>query len=462
VHGLPVVALVGRPNVGKSTLFNRLTRSRSALVADVPGLTRDRQYGVVRGERAFTVVDTGGIDAAMPIASAVRAQVDVALDECDLALFLVDARGGVTTGDHDIARQLRERGRDVVLVVNKVDGVDVDALLGDLYGLGLGEPSLVAASHGRGVAGLLERVLERLPAAEGGEDAGERGIVVGIVGRPNVGKSTLVNRLLGEARVVVADEPGTTRDSIFIPLERDGERFTLVDTAGVRRRARVDDMVEKFSVLRTLDALAAAHVAIVLLDAHAGVGEQDLRLLGYALDAGCGVIVAVNKWDGLDAHAREQVRRELDRRLVAAPWVELTFISALHGTGVGDLLPRARDIYASGTVRFTAAELTRLLEGAITAHAPPLVRGRRIKLRYAHAGGNHPPVIVVHGNQTEHVPQAYRRYLENVYRDALGVRGTPVVIELKTGANPFRGRRNTLTPRQQRQRTRVIRHARSG
>jgi GTP-binding protein len=462
---IPVIALVGRPNVGKSTLFNRLTRTRDALVAAVPGLTRDRKYGDGRiGERPFIVVDTGGLAAGdRELDGLMERQAWQAIEEADLVFFLVDAREGLTGTDEVIAANLRRRGKPLTLVVNKTDGLDENTVLGDFYRLGLGEPQPVSATHGRGVERLLRTALAALPLPvdsgppeEVPED--EQAVRVAIVGRPNAGKSTLVNRILGEQRVLASDQPGTTRDSIFIPFERDGVTYTLIDTAGVRRRARVTEAIEKFSIIKTLQAIDAAQVVILVLDARAGIGEQDATLAGYIAEKGRALVLAVNKWDGLEPHERRMVKDQLDRKLPFLGFASIRFISALHGTGVGELFPLVRRAYASAMRELSTPQLTEILERAVTAHQPPLVRGRRIKLRYAHQGGRNPPLIVIHGNQTESVPETYRRYLENAFRAALKLSGTPVRIEFRTGGNPYQGRRNTLSPRQVSRRRRLMRH----
>lgn len=461
---LPAIVLVGRPNVGKSTLFNRLTRSRDALVADVPGLTRDRKYGEAEVEgRRCLVVDTGGLAGEdRAIDSAMTEQASTAIEEADLVLFLVDARAGLTPGDEVIAELLRRRNRNAVLVINKVDGLDPDVAAAEFTQLGFALHSEVSAAHGRGIGALVETIATLLPSsAEQPREATLRGTVVAIIGRPNVGKSTLINRMLGEERVVVFDEPGTTRDSIDIPLTRAGRHYTLIDTAGVRRRGRTKGVVEKFSVVKTLDAIRRADVVVLLLDAQEGVVDQDLHLLEYAVDAGCGLVIAANKWDGLDASGKQRVKRELERRLSFVPWVRRLHISALHGTGMGHLFEAIEEAFGAAGLSTPTSELSRILGIAVERHQPPLVRGRRIKLRYAHLGGTHPPTIIVHGNQTGSVPVSYRRYLENVFREQLGVHGTPVRVEFRTGENPFAGRRNVLTPRQQRRRKRVVRHART-
>jgi len=458
----PVIAIVGRPNVGKSTLFNQITRSRDALVADMPGVTRDRLYGEGRiGLRSYIVIDTGGLSGeAEQLDGLMARQVEQAVQEADAVLFMVDARSGLIPGDQRICDWLRRLGKPVRLVVNKVDGIDPAAALAEFHGLGLGEPYPIAAAHGRGVAGLVGEVLAGFPesAEEGIPAEEEGGIRIAIAGRPNVGKSTLVNRMLGEERVVVCDLPGTTRDSIFIPLERRGRRYTLIDTAGVRRRGRVREVVEKFSVVKTLQAIEAAHVVIHVVDAREGVSDQDLRLLGFVIETGKALVIAVNKWDGMDRDERERVRNDLRRRLAFADFARIHFISALHGTGVGDLYASVEAAYEAATQALSTTRLTQVLTDAVADHAPPLVHGRRIKLRYAHLGGRNPPLIIIHGNQTEHVPDSYRRYLANTFRKVFKLEGTPVRIEFKTGENPFAGRKNPLTPRQQEKRKRLMRH----
>ncbi|HHC72060.1 MAG TPA: ribosome biogenesis GTPase Der [Thiotrichales bacterium] len=457
---LPVVALVGRPNVGKSTLFNQLTRSREALVADQPGLTRDRKYGWGKvGDRPYLVVDTGGLSGEEEgIEELMARQTRLAIDESDVILFLVDARDGLTAGDQAVAEELRRRGKPVFLVVNKIDGVNPDLALAEFHALGLGEPHPLAAAHGRGVARLMEAVMPALPKAEEAAEGEEEGIRVAVIGRPNVGKSTLINRLIGEERVLAYDMPGTTRDTIHVPFERDGHRYTLIDTAGVRRRARIREALEKFSVIKALQAMEEAHVVIMVLDAHEGISEQDASLLGLAVESGRALVVAVNKWDGLTPGERERVREALQIRLPFIDFAEIHFISALHGTGIGHLLEAVERAYRAATRDLPTPLLNRILEEAVAAHAPPLVRGRRIKLRYAHQGGRNPPVIVIHGNQTESVPDAYRRYLVNTFRRALDLKGTPMRVEFKGGANPYAGRRNKLTPRQQKRRKRLMKH----
>ena len=456
----PVIALVGRPNVGKSTLFNQLTRSRDALVADYAGLTRDCQYGIGRlGDRPYLVVDTGGLSGEGEGVDVMMAQqVRAAIAESDAVLFLVDAREGMNAADENIASYLRQCGKPVSLLVNKTDGIDPVLACGDFHAMGLGEPLAIAASHGRGVRSMIEQVLAEFPPDEE-EEAGdeEERIRVAIVGRPNVGKSTLVNRILGEERVVVFDMPGTTRDSIYIPFERDGQAYTLIDTAGVRRRARIHEAIEKFSIIKTMQAINDANVVVMVLDAREGISEQDAHLLGMAMDAGRALVIAINKWDGLDMDKKDAVRRELSLKLPFLDFAKFHYISALHGTGVGELYATIKKAYASAMRKFSTPELTRLLESLLLTHQPPLVNGRRIKLRYAHQGGKNPPLIVIHGNQVEAIPGSYRRYLENGFRKALKLEGTPIRIEFKGGENPYAGKKNELSKRQQLRKQRLVR-----
>lgn len=460
----PVIALVGRPNVGKSTLFNRLTRSRDAIVADMPGLTRDRQYGDARiGEREFIVIDTGGISGDEEgIDSYMRDQSMQAVEEAHMVLFMVDAQAGVTAADEMLAQILRARQKPVLLVVNKIDGQNQDVVVADFFSLGLGDPLAIAAAHGRGVLQLIDHVFEELPeslqlSAEAQEEV-DKGIKMAIVGRPNVGKSTLVNRMLGEERVVVFDMPGTTRDSVYIPYERHGQRYTIIDTAGVRKRGRVNEAVEKFSVIKTLQAVEDANVVVMVLDARENIVEQDLHLLGFVLETGRSLVIAINKWDGMEAEAKERIKTELQRRLVFVDFAKIHFISAKHGTGVGELYKSIQKAYTSAFKKLSTPFLTKILEDALSDHQPPMVNGRRIKLRYAHMGGSNPPLVVIHGNQTESVPKSYKRYLENTFRRVMDIEGTPIRIEFKTGENPYAGRRNTLTPRQIHKKKRMVAH----
>lgn len=459
---LPVIALVGRPNVGKSTLFNRLTRSRDALVADQPGLTRDRKYGLGRiGEHPYLIVDTGGINNETEgVEVLMEQQVLLAIQEADHILFMVDAKLGCTPADQQITERLRRMGKPMTAVVNKSDGQDPDMAASDFHQLGLGEPMPIAAVHGRGVHGLINQVLETFPQDTWDELPEEqaKGTLVAVVGRPNVGKSTLVNRILGEERVVAFDQPGTTRDSQFIPFSHDERDYTLIDTAGVRRRGRIAEAIEKFSVIKTLQAIEQANVVILVLDAHQGLADQDANLAGHILESGRALVVAVNKWDGLSQDQRERTKEELERRLGFLSFARWHFISALHGSGVGHLLETVDKAYANAIRDLSTPELTRILEHAVTEHQPPLAKGRRIKLRYAHQGGRNPPIVVIHGNQTDALPETYKRFLINRYRQALGMAGTPIRLEFKTGDNPFEGRRNTLTQRQVKKRERLKRH----
>jgi len=442
--------IVGLPNVGKSTLFNCLTRSRDALVADQPGLTRDRKYGEGRvGDYPYLVVDTGGLSGEKEdIDELMAGQVWLAVEEADVVLFLVDARDGLVAGDQEIAKRLRAVGKKVYLVVNKIDGSDLQIVIADFYRLGLGEPLGITASQRGGINDLMTEVLPELDESEIEDEEEDLGIKIAIVGKPNVGKSTLINRILGEERVLAYDMPGTTRDSIYVPFERRGQRYTFIDTAGVRRRKNVHDMLEKFSVIKAMQAIERANVVVLVIDAHEGITDQDAHLLGFVLDEGRALVIAINKWDGLESSERERVKYELERKLQFVSFAKMFFISALHGTGVGDLFKPIQAAYISATRHYPTPELSRILEQAVEAHQPPLVRGRRIKLRYAHQGGRNPPTIVIHGNQTDNVPDAYRRYLQNTFRKALKMEGTPVRISFKTGENPFEGRKNKLTKRQ--------------
>jgi len=451
---LPVIALVGAPNVGKSTLFNVLTGTRDAIVADVPGLTRDRQYGFGRvGPVPYVVIDTGGlVENPRGIEAQMRAQTQRALEEADRLIFIVDARAGLSGQDQFVARELRRAGKPVTLALNKSDGLDPDTAAADFHALGFGEPLAISSSHGSGCEELMARVLAGFEAQPpvSGEEADA--IRIAIIGRPNVGKSTLVNRLLGEERVIASEEPGTTRDSILVPFEREGRRFLLIDTAGVRRRARVADAVERASVAKTLQAIDEAHVVILVLDAHDTVAEQDASVLGLALERGRALIIAVNKWDGIPEEQREQIRRQLALKLDFVPFAPLHFISARHGTGVGELMYSTVRAYEAAMRAMPTRELTRTLEHALSMHQPPLVRGRRIKLRYAHQGGRNPPRIVIHGNQTAAVPEAYTRYLANVFRKTYDLFATPVFIEYRTDANPYRRESRPPRARPRRQR----------
>jgi GTP-binding protein len=475
---LPVVALVGRPNVGKSTLFNRLTRSRNALVADYPGLTRDRQYGKAEvEEHPFIVIDTGGIHGDEEGIDALMAEQSLmAVEEADAVLFLVDARDGLTSADYGIANYLRKQDKKIFLVANKVDGIDADSAVAEFYDLSLGEEvHKIAAAHGRGVTQLLTLALtphiEELgqPKVDGTEndefdsfkdeeldielteaelakqieDAPNEHdtIKLAILGKHNVGKSTLTNRILGEERVVVYDMPGTTRDSVYIPMEHNGRKYTLIDTAGIRRRKNVTDVVEKFSVIKTLRAIEDSNVCLLIIDAREGITDQDLSLLGFILESGRSLVLAVNKWDGLDDHVKDRIKTELDRRLGFIDFAKIHFISALHGTGVGHLYESVEEAFVSATKRISTAMVTKILDMAVFDHQPPMHNGRRIKLKYAHAGGYNPPIIVIHGNLAKKLPSSYRRYLMNYYRKSLKITGTPIRIEFRDTTNPFAGKK---------------------
>ena len=443
----PVVALIGRPNVGKSTLFNQFTKSRQALVADLSGLTRDRQYGDAQYEdKSFIVVDTGGIgeadDGSGNIDDYMSEQSHTAIHEADIIVFVVDARAGMIGADAEIGKFLHTLGKPVYVVANKVDGAH-DAAPAEFYALGLGEPYPMAASHGRGVGNLLEVLTADMP--EQNRVVEPNGLKLAIIGRPNVGKSTLVNRLLGEERVVVFDMPGTTRDSIYIPYQRDGKDYVLIDTAGVRRRGKIDEKVEKFSVIKTLQAIKDSNVTVIVIDAQEGIVDQDLHMIGYALDAGRALVVAINKWDGLSNDQKDLVKFEMERRFNFIPYVKVHLISALHGTGVGNLYPSIRRAYESSMFEVSTNRLTQILQDAVTASPPPSIAGRRIKLRYAHIGGHNPPVIVIHGNQTGSLPNSYQRYLENQFREVFKLEGTPLNVVFKLNENPYASKSDTPT-----------------
>ncbi|MBP1474061.1 ribosome biogenesis GTPase Der [Frateuria sp. MAH-13] len=458
---LPVVALVGRPNVGKSTLFNAMTRSRDALVADMPGVTRDRHYGVCHlGPRPFVVVDTGGLSGVEEGLDALTAQqVRLAIDEAQVLVFVVDARDGLLPQDQGILSELRRSGKPILLGVNKTDGLEEQDALGEFTRFGIAAMLPLSAAHNRGTEDLIAAALPLLPPDEDESEAQaeDDSIRVAIVGRPNAGKSTLINRLLGENRLIVSDVAGTTRDPIRVPLERDGKRYTLIDTAGVRRRARVEEGVEKFSVIKTLQSMAASQVVVLMVDARENLADQDLTLIGHAVEEGRALVIAVNKWDGMDAYQREQCQRTLERKLVFVDWAKTVFISALHGSGLRELMRAIVRAHASATHELGSSDLTRTLEKAYEAYQPPLVRGHAPKLRFAHPGGSNPPTIVIHGSRTKHIAPAYRRYLEGFFRKRYRLEGTPIRIDFRDGDNPFAGRKNVLTEGQQRKRQRMIR-----
>jgi len=495
---IPVVALVGRPNVGKSTLFNRLTKTRDALVADFPGLTRDRKYGKAEvGEHEFYVIDTGGIDGTEEgVETKMLEQSLAAIQEADVVFFLVDGRSGLNVADEEIAHQLRKIEKPVFLIVNKIDGIDEDEATADFWKLGMPKIYKIAAAHGRGVTALINRALAPIAAdimaQKEIEDAAlndinpefidftnvedieknteltekdaeaaykrlqDQPIKLAIIGRPNVGKSTLTNRILGEERVVVYDMPGTTRDSIYIPMQRDDRDYILIDTAGIRRRKNITEVVEKFSIVKTLKAIEDANVVLMIVDARQNISDQDLSLLGLALNAGRSIVIAVNKWDGLNMEIKENVKSELDRRLGFVDFAKIHFISALHGSGVGNLFESVQEAYASATKRISTSLLTRILQMARDEHQPPMVRGRRVKLKYAHPGGYNPPIIVIHGNMVDDLPDAYKRYLINYFRRTLKIVGTPIRIQFHSSENPFDEKKGKLTLSQERKRKRLM------
>lgn len=446
---IPVIALIGRPNVGKSTLFNVLTRTRDAIVASAPGLTRDRQYGIgKRSEKKFIVVDTGGLSGnKQDLDDLMARQTLLALEEADEVLFMVDAQDGLTNGDQMIADLVRKSGKSICVVINKVDGIDPTQAQAEFYALGFSHIRVISASHRKGINPLIESVLESYPEGQA-ESLKSEGPSIAVIGRPNVGKSTLINRLAGEERVVAFDQPGTTRDTISVPFERRGKHYTLIDTAGVRKKGKVRELVETFSAIKALEAIEKSHVVILVIDARDGLTDQDLSLLGFALNSGRALVIAVNKWDGLEPEQRDHNKQTLKRRLTFASFAAQHYISALHGTGVGEMMESIDQAYTSAFRDFNTRFLTDLLEEAVFKHNPPLHKGRRIKLRYAHQGGKNPPIIVIHGNKTEHLPDAYQRYLKSFFINRLKLKGTPVRIELKSGKNPFEGRPNPLSGRQ--------------
>ncbi|KFC68511.1 ribosome biogenesis GTPase Der [Massilia sp. LC238] len=445
----PVIALVGRPNVGKSTLFNRLTRSRDALVADLPGLTRDRHYGEGRiGERPFLVIDTGGFEpvAKEGIMFEMALQTRQAVAEADVVVFIVDGRQGLTPHDKTITDYLRKSGRKVMLVVNKSEGMKYTSVTADFYELGMGDPYVISAAHGDGVHDLVNEALDfafaNRPDEEDEAEHPDHGIKIAIVGRPNVGKSTLINTLVGEQRVIAFDMPGTTRDSIEVPFEREGKKYTLIDTAGIRRRGKIFEAIEKFSVIKTMQSISDANVIILLLDAQQDISEQDAHIAGFILESGRALVVAVNKWDGLQSDQRDQVKMDLDRKLDFLSFAKTHFVSALKGTGISQLMKSVDSAYAAATANLSTPRLTRALQEAIEKQEPKRKGSTRPKMRYAHQGGQNPPIIVIHGNALEAVSDPYKRYLEKHFRDTFNLVGTPVRIEFKSGKNPFAKEQN--------------------
>lgn len=460
---LPLVALVGRPNVGKSTIFNALTRTRDALVHDQPGVTRDRNYGVCRldEDNHFLVVDTGGIaEDEEGLAGATARQARAAAGEADLILFVVDAREGTSALDDEILSWLRKLSRPTLLLINKIDGTDEDAVRSEFSRYGFSEMLTVSAAHRQGLDDLLDEVVQRLPEEGSGEelDNDPARIRIAFVGRPNVGKSTLVNRILGEERMIASEVPGTTRDSIAVDLERDGRQYRLIDTAGLRRKSRVDEVVEKFSVVKTLQAIEQCQVAVLMLDASEGVTDQDASVLGAVLDAGRALVVAINKWDGLTDYQREQAEALVSRKLGFVPWAENVRISAKHGSGLRELFRAIHQAHASATHEFSTSEVNKALEMAYESNPPPAIRGHVSKLRYVHPGGSNPPTFIVHGTRLKDLPESYKRYLENFFRKRFKLIGTPVQFIFREGTNPYEGKKNVLTERQIARKRRLMKH----
>jgi GTP-binding protein len=450
---------VGRPNVGKSTLFNRLTGTRDALVADYPGLTRDRLYGFCRSDAGSAVViDTGGLSGDQDALSVLIArQVELAVDEADVVIFLLEVGSGVTTADETIANLLRRSGKQVVIAVNKAEGLAAEITAAEFWSLGMGEPMVISAARGDRVNDLLRTVLALCPAgvADDEQPVTAGALRIAVVGRPNVGKSTLINRFIGEERLVAVDQAGTTRDSIYVPFESAGQQFVLIDTAGIRRRAKTRETVEKFSIVKALQAIEEADAVIVLLDAHQGIADQDVSLIGLVLERGRALALGINKWDGLSSSERTAIRREIDRKLPFLDFVERHTISAKHGSNIYDLLEAAARGADCAWRDMPTSKMTQVLTDAVAEHPPPLAGGRRIKLSYAHQGGRNPPVVVIHGNQTARLPVSYRRYLINRFRKIFRLTGTPVRLELVSSRNPYAGKRNRLTPRQVKSRQRI-------
>lgn len=460
---LPLVALVGRPNVGKSTIFNALTRTRDALVHDQPGVTRDRNYGVCRldEDNPFLIVDTGGIaEDEVGLAGATARQARAAAAEADLILFVVDAREGTSALDDEILSWLRKLSRPTLLLINKIDGTEEDTVRSEFARYGFSEMLTVSAAHRQGLDDLLDEVVQRLPEEGTTEelDSDPGRVRIAFVGRPNVGKSTLVNRILGEERMIASEVPGTTRDSIAVDLERDGREYRLIDTAGLRRKARVEEAVEKFSVVKTLQAIEQCQVAVLMLDAHEGVTDQDASVLGAVLDAGRALVIAINKWDGLTEYQREQAETRLSLKLGFVPWAESVRISAMHGSGLRELFRAVHRAHASANHEFSTSEVNKALEVAYETNPPPSIRGHVSKLRYVHPGGANPPTFIVHGTRLKELPESYKRYLENFFRKRFKLVGTPVQFIFREGANPYEGKKNPLTERQVKAKRRLMKH----
>ena len=460
---LPTISIVGRPNVGKSTLFNVLTKTRDALVANIPGLTRDRKFGRgCVGGRDYWLIDTGGLGEKDDlITERITQQALLAIEESDCILFLVDGRACLTAADENIAQKLRQFNTPIFMVINKTEGLQNELVSTEFHRLGFSDIHSISATHKQGIQSLMRAVLSAVtsyPQSSDTSDIVESGIKIAIIGRPNVGKSTLVNRILGYERVITFDQPGTTRDSIFIPFEREGQSYTLIDTAGVRRRTKVHEIIEKFSVIKALHAIESSNVVIILLDAREGMTDQDATLFGYVLESGRALVIAVNKWDGLEQDHREQIRYHLTRKLHFIDFAKIHFISALHGSGVGNLFGSINIAWQAATRKINTPRLNEVLQELTNKHQPPLVRGRRVKLRYVHQGGHNPPIFVIHGNQVNALPNAYKRYLINSLRTAFKLEGTPIRLELKQAENPFQDRKNTLTPSQHKKRQRLMRY----
>ncbi len=465
---LPLVALVGRPNVGKSTLFNALTRTRDALVHDQPGVTRDRNYGVCRllEDAPFVLVDTGGIagENEEGLAGATARQSRAAAEEADLILFIVDGREGSSSLDDDILRWLRKLSKPTLLVVNKSDGIDLDSAMSEFARYGFGDALPVSSAHRTGIDEMMARVSMELPKQGNTEtlDDDPKRIRIAFVGRPNVGKSTLVNRILGEERMIASEVPGTTRDSISVDLERDGRKYRLIDTAGLRRRARVEEAVEKFSVFKTLQAIEQCQVAVLMLDATEGVTDQDATVLGAILDAGRALVIAVNKWDGRSDYERQQTEALVSRKLSFVEWAENVRISALHGSGLRELFRAIHRAHASATHVFSTADVTRAMEAAYAANPPPVVRGHVAKMRFAHPGAESPPTFIVHGTRLKTLSATYQRYMENFFRKRFKLVGTPIRFLFREGENPYKDKKNVLTEKQVAKKRRLIRHVKRG
>ncbi len=454
----PIISLVGRPNVGKSTLFNRLSNSRQALVSDYEGLTRDRQYKNIQLENDYfcTIVDTGGLtNENSEIDSGIQSQVLSALDESDVIYFIVSNKDGVTPLDLDISGQLRKLKRNVILVCNKAEGLNLSSA-SEFYELGLGEPILISAEHNQGIPELIKKTIPLLPETIDSIEQEIEGIAVAVLGRPNVGKSTLINRILGEDRVLAVDHPGTTRDTIFIPFEREGQQYTLIDTAGIRRKRSVEAKIEKFSIIKAISALEDSHVVILVLDAHEGVTEQDATLLGMIADKGRALLITVNKWDGLDDYQKSEVKRKLDVKLSFVNFASVHFISALHGSGVGKLFDPIKKSYESAGKRFPTSLLNKILEQANNSHQPPPVAGRRLRLKFVNQSDVFPPTLTFHGNHVQSVPKSYERFLKNFFITSLKLTNTPIKIDFKSGDNPFKDKKNVLSARQIQKKRRLM------